>query len=201
MKHITFTIFLNLILIGLLAQCASAPRQPASSPPAAGPAPFATSSSPSAARPLPTAPAPLPLVHGTPSGLVPAAEAPPPPAQQPQPFKHEVRWSGETLSHIASWYTGSGSNWEKIAKANPGLKPLRINIGDKILIPEELVKIRKPMPPDYVKSLAAPTKPSSTRSVPPLKDTGKAELFGPVEVSPPPRASEKTELYGPVEAE
>jgi hypothetical protein len=114
---------------------------------------------------------------------------------------HEVRWSGETLSHIASWYTGSGSNSEKIAEANPGLKPLRINIGDKILIPEGLVKIRKPMPRDHLKSLAAPKKPSSTRSVQPPKDPEKEESFGPVEVLSPPSASEKTELYGPVEVE
>jgi len=146
--------------------------------------------------PVPRQPEPMP----------PAPEAAPRPGPaiktselQPQRYTHEVRWPGETLSHIARWYTSSESNWEKIAEANPGLKPRRIQIGDKILIPQELLKVRKPMPRDYVHSLVAPKRPPSARSVQPSKDPGKEELFGPAELLSPPGADEKTELYGPID--
>ena len=164
-------IFLSLMLVGLLAHCAPVPRQP---------------------EPMPPAPEVAPT-------LAPAIEAPLASELQPQPYTHEVRWPGETLSLIARWYTSSDSNWEKIAEANPGLKPRRIQIGDKIFIPEELLKVRKPMPRDYVHSLAAPNRPPSTRSVQPSKDQGKEELFGPAELLSPPGAAEKSELYGPID--
>jgi hypothetical protein len=166
MRHI---IFLSLMLIGLLANCAPVPTQPEPMPPP-----------PPEAAPRQS----------------PAAEAPPP---QPQAYTHEVRWPGETLSHIARWYTSSESNWEKIAVANPGLKPRRIRIGDKILIPEDLLKVRKPMPRNFVRSLDAPKRPPSARSVQPSKGPGKEELFGPAELLSPPGAAEKTELYGPID--
>jgi len=164
-------IFLSLMLVGLLAHCAPVPRQP---------------------EPMPPAPEAAPR-------LGPAIEAPLASELQPQRYTHEVRWPGETLSHIARWYTSSESNWEKIAEANPGLKPRRIQIGDKILIPQELLKVRKPMPRDYVHSLVAPKRPPSARSGQPSKDPGKEELFGPAELLSPPGAAEKTELYGPID--
>ena len=40
-------------------------------------------------------------------------------------FEHRVKWSGETLSLIAKWYTGSYGNWKAIAQANSGLNPNR----------------------------------------------------------------------------
>jgi hypothetical protein len=163
--------FLSLLLVGLLTHCVSAPRQPGPMPPAPE------------AVPSPTQ----------------AKEEPPPSAPRPQPYVHEVRWPEETLSHIALWYTGSSNNWKKIVEANPGLKRLRINIGDKILIPEELLKVRRPMPRDYVHPLTAPRRPTSSRSLLPSKEPRKEELFGPVELQSPPTASEKDELYGPVE--
>jgi hypothetical protein len=154
---------------------------------------------PPAPPPVRPAPEPLPPAPEAAPGLAPAKEGPLAFEPQPQPYIHEVRWPGETLSHIARWYTGSDSNWEKIAQANPGLKPRRIQIGDKILIPEELLKVRKPIPRDYVHSLTSPKRPPSTRSVQPSKDPGKEELFGPAELLSPPGAAEKTELYGPID--
>jgi hypothetical protein len=164
-------ILLSLFLIGLLSHCISAPRQP---------------------EPVPPAPEAVPSPAQ-------AEEAPLPSEPQPQPYIHEVRWPDETLSHIALWYTGSSNNWEKIVEANPGLNPLRIHIGDKILIPEDLLKVLKPMPRDYVHSLTAPKRPPSTRSLQPSKDPRKEELFGPVELLSPASASEKDGLYGPIE--
>jgi len=164
-------ISLSLILVGLLAHCAPVPRQP---------------------DPMPPAPEAAPR-------LIPAIEAPLVSEPQPQPYIHEVRWPGETLSHIARWHTSSVSNWEKIAEANPGLNPRRIQIGDKILIPEKLLKVRKPMPREYVHSLVAPKRPPSATSVQRFKDPEKAELFGPAELLSPPGAAQKTELYGPID--
>jgi LysM repeat protein len=61
-------------------------------------------------------------------------------------FKHRVKWSGETLSLIARWYTGSYGNWKAIAQANPGLDPNRIAVGDTIKIPPQMMKTKKPLP-------------------------------------------------------
>jgi len=61
-------------------------------------------------------------------------------------FKHTVRWPGETLSLIASWYTGSSRNWRKLAKTNPRLNPNRIKGGNVIMIPPSLLKTRVRLP-------------------------------------------------------
>ena len=61
-------------------------------------------------------------------------------------YKHTVRWPGETLSLIASWYTGSPKNWRKLAAVNPRLNPNRIKSGDVVSIPPSLLKTRVPLP-------------------------------------------------------
>ncbi|UCD79332.1 MAG: LysM peptidoglycan-binding domain-containing protein [Desulfobacterales bacterium] len=61
-------------------------------------------------------------------------------------YKHTVHWPGETLSLIASWYTGSSKNWRKLAAANPRLNPNRIKSGNIIYIPPSLLKTRVPLP-------------------------------------------------------
>jgi hypothetical protein len=61
-------------------------------------------------------------------------------------YKHTVRWSGESLSLIASWYTGTHKNWRKLAEANPRLNPSQIKIGNAIGIPPALLKTRVPLP-------------------------------------------------------
>jgi hypothetical protein len=61
-------------------------------------------------------------------------------------YQHTVRWPGESLSLIASWYTGSSKNWRKLAKANPRLNPNRIKKGNVILIPPALLKTRVALP-------------------------------------------------------
>lgn len=61
-------------------------------------------------------------------------------------FDHRVKWSGETLSLIAKWYTGSYGNWRAIAQANPDLDPNCIAVGDTIHIPPEMMKTKKPLP-------------------------------------------------------
>ena len=61
-------------------------------------------------------------------------------------YKHTVRWPGESLSLIASWYTGSSKNWRKLAKINPRLNPNRIKAGQVIMIPTALLKTRVALP-------------------------------------------------------
>jgi LysM repeat protein len=100
---------------------------------------------------------------------------------EPAPYVHAVRRSGETLIAISRWYTGSTDNWKRLVEVNKGLKPRRIRVGDKILIPEELMKTQQPMPADFMvlktQEIRAPT--TST----PIKptETNRIELFGPIE--------------------
>ena len=61
-------------------------------------------------------------------------------------FEHRVKWSGETLSLIAKWYTGHYGNWKAIARANPGFNPNRIVVGNIIYIPPEMMKTKKSLP-------------------------------------------------------
>ncbi len=135
----------------------------------------------------------------------------PPPSPKEAPFAHKVRWKGETLFHISKWYTGSPYNWKAITAANHGLDPDKIVIGQEIVIPEKLLKNRKPMTPDSIPSFRkkATVAPVASRPVPtpqqqpdsaldtnptspqtaspnpetiPEDDPGDIELFGPVDV-------------------
>ena len=164
-------VFLSLLLVALLSHCVSVPSPPEHAPPPPEPVPAPTE----------------------------AEEPSPPPELQRRYHVHEVRWSGETLSHIALWYTGSAINWGKIAEANPGLKPKSINIGDTILIPEEFLKVREPMPRDHVQSLAAPRQRAPGTSLQPSNGPIEEGLFGPVELLPPSSPPGEPELYGPID--
>jgi hypothetical protein len=92
-------------------------------------------------------------------------------------------WPGESLSHISKWYTGKYANWKMIAKANPGLNPNRIRKGEKILIPQALLKRQKPLPKDFVAKVTA--KPEQTKgemkTETPTTEENLLPLFGPKE--------------------
>jgi hypothetical protein len=144
--------------------------------------------------------APPPEPRETPSGKASGVAAPPAardktPAQaissQPEAdfLSHTVKWKGETLSVIAKWYTESLDNWKKIAEANPGLDPARIAIGSKLLIPDRLLKTRKPMPKKYINEFnirqnieteSPETAPQPDKKTEPDKGP---ELFGPKDFS------------------
>jgi hypothetical protein len=94
-------------------------------------------------------------------------------------YLHTVRWQGETLCLIAQWYTGSWKNWRTLADSNRGINPDRLAIGDKVVIPEELLKTRKPLPRDLVLSLAAKERGQQPSSHP--GETEPLDLFGPKE--------------------
>lgn len=70
---------------------------------------------------------------------------------QPAYYPHIVRFSGETLGIISGWYTGTSKNWERIAAANPGLQPERINIGQQINIPSDILMRDQPLSEEYVR--------------------------------------------------
>ena len=71
-------------------------------------------------------------------------------------FKHQVQYSGESLSLIAKWYTGRYGNWKALAKENPGLNPNRIAVGNIINIPTAMMKSKEPLPHKFVaKSLSS----------------------------------------------
>ena len=109
-------------------------------------------------------------------------------SEKPAYYVHTVRWPGEMLYIISKWYTGKFKNSIAIANANPKLNPNRIFIGNKILIPEALLKTSEPMPKSFVsqfvreeKRKTSPTKPlpQSTSSEP--SEEEEPELFGPRE--------------------
>jgi len=107
--------------------------------------------------------------------------APAPSRPEPRLYVHTVRWPGESLSHIAQWYTGAARNWKGLVEFNPELDPNRIFIGDQIFIPEDLLKTRKPMPRDFLPS--------------PVRNKGAQ----PPPVEQPAKESEEMQLYGPIE--
>ena len=105
-------------------------------------------------------------------------------------YVHRVKWQGEILLIIASWYTGDMNNWKAIAKANPNLNPKKIAIGDKIRIPSALLITRKSMPKSYLtefyaKPKAKPPPPAPAPRPEPPKKKAQPEnekepvLFGP----------------------
>ena len=123
------------------------------------------------------------------------AKAPP----KPSHYYHRVKYSGETLSIIAKWYTGDVENWQALTKANPKLDPDRINVGDKIRIPRKLLNTRRPMTRSFV---VASTKKKQTKSssttpseVKTTKTAKKESESTPPESSP--KEPEVLELFGP----
>lgn len=96
-------------------------------------------------------------------------------------YIHTVRWQGETLSLIARWYTGSWKNWKALADLNRSINPDRLVIGDKVVIPEALLKNRKPLPRDLVLSLAEKEQGGQTTTSPHPEETEPLDLFGPKE--------------------
>jgi hypothetical protein len=105
-----------------------------------------------------------------------------PEAQVSQPQQthlvHTVTYRGETLTHIAAWYTGNGGNWERLIEANPGLNPDRMPLGAVILIPQEMVIQRSPLPRTLL-----PQKPAQNQAPPATRrlDSMERALFGPID--------------------
>ncbi len=114
--------------------------------------------------------------------LLPAETKPQQPAHI-APFVHTVTWPGESLSHISKWYTGKYANWKMIAKANPNLNPNRIRKGEKILIPQALLKRQQPLPKDFIAKVTAKQKETKgeTKTQTATTEENLLPLFGPKE--------------------
>jgi len=193
---------LALILIFIFTGCSYQPL----------PLPPAPEEPPPAVEIKPETPIPEPVTPVTPKPSDLEISTP-----EPHFYLHKVRWPEETLSHIAKWYTGSVKNWKTIAETNPGVDPKKIDVGDTISIPEELLISRKPMPHSFVQPavhkkstpLSPPQKTSTSSRAPKLFEpiesepstieTDSAKLFGPVETPQPFIEPDAAKLFGPRE--
>ena len=177
-----------LLLGGLLGMgCATPGDKTKAPPPPSVEAPLPVPKAPAPPLPevkLPEAPPPAPPAE--------IRESVPPPSPPPVPsgpaekvayFTHTVRFSGESISIIAAWYTGDLENWKTLAPVNTKIDPNRIFIGNKVLIPENLLKTREPMPREFVESFYEKGKlrKKPVKSAPPAtkEKEEEPELFGP----------------------
>ena len=100
-------------------------------------------------------------------------------------FVHTVKWRGESVSIIAGWYTGDIQNWKILKDYNPDINANRILEGNKIRIPEYLMKTKAPMTKEYVDSFYGrhPKKEAGRPAPPPpaasASDADEPALFGP----------------------
>jgi hypothetical protein len=101
-----------------------------------------------------------------------------PTAPQKTHFVHTVKYSGETLSIISKWYTGDVNNWKILANANPHIDYNKMVAGDKISIPENLLKTREPLTKKFIDSFYKEKKPTSKTETPPEKEE-EFDLIGP----------------------
>jgi hypothetical protein len=110
---------------------------------------------------------------------------------------HKVRWTGETISVISQWYTGTQNNWKHIVKVNSDFDPKQMEIGDKILIPIALLKTRKPMPRKYLRTSASKKEPSSSPSVKLPVKSGKEKAAEAKETKRQAAELDEIELFEP----
>ena len=158
------------------------------------PAPASSQPPPATSEPASTPPKTSPPQRSSPP---PGKPAPPPKEAAPLPsekalldetyFTHTVKHGGETISIIAAWYTGDLDNWKVLAEVmtrnNPNADIKRIYVGNKILIPESLLKTRETMSKEFVDSFYKTSKPEKVapKPVPPQAEE-EPKLFGPKEL-------------------
>lgn len=108
------------------------------------------------------------------------------PAGEGTYYIHTIKWSRETVSIIAGWYTGDIQNWRALAEANPDIEVNKVHPGMKIRIPERLMTTKAPMTKEHVDSFYHKAK----------KRTGKMPAGQPK--ADEPKVPEPT-LFGPKE--
>jgi len=127
--------------------------------------------------------------------------------QKKKSFVHTVKYSNESLEIIAAWYTGKGVNVIALANANPNINPNRLLVGNRIYIPKNLLKIRKPMPQEYPKKwtakntkrrkMPAPIRSSKKKSPARASTTISKKKAPPAKASPPAEKDDDLDLFGP----
>jgi hypothetical protein len=98
-------------------------------------------------------------------------------------YAHSVRWSGETMSIIAGWYTGNIRNWKILAEVNPGIKPNRLSVGMTIRIPSHIMKTKTTMPKEHINRLYSNARKRSGKVSAAKTGTDEPTLFGPKKLS------------------
>jgi len=100
------------------------------------------------------------------------------PAPRKTQFVHTVKYSGETLSIISIWYTGDVNNWRILENNNPHIAYNKMAAGDKIFIPEYLLKTREPLTKKFIDSFYKKKEPASkTEALP--ENEEDFDLIGP----------------------
>lgn len=80
---------------------------------------------------------------------------------------HPVRFPGESLSMISSWYTGDQANWERIADYNARYVEGVLHQGETVRIPLALVVRNVILPESYVREFNAQiAEPGATKQTP-----------------------------------
>ena len=110
-----------------------------------------------------------------------------PSVPQKRPFVHVITYSGETLRIISQWYTGDADNWEILSDANPYIDYDKLMPGDKIFIPEYLLRTRNPMTEEYIEAYYKKEKPNENQKK--KKSSSKTETQ--------PEKKEEFDLIGP----
>ncbi|HUJ89554.1 MAG TPA: hypothetical protein VLX12_05100 [Syntrophorhabdales bacterium] len=171
-KKKVYLSIIGLVVMVMLAGCASSSGgKPQQTPPgssAPGPTTGKEPLAPGSPQPRPTGPASIK----------------PKPAPETPYSVHTVKWRGETVSIIAGWYTGDIQNWKVLKEYNPDINSNRIFEGNKIRIPEYMMKTKAPMTKEYVDSFytKSPRKESGKAAPPSAPSTDKGDeptLFGP----------------------
>jgi hypothetical protein len=68
----------------------------------------------------------------------------PPPVDDGSFYVHIVRQSDETFPKILTWYTGTTLSGSLVARFNPYLQQRDVKVGDRVVIPLELVANDQP---------------------------------------------------------
>jgi len=138
------TVVILMLVSAGIASCAKKAQPPvAQGPPALQPVerlepiePVAIG--PPGPRPLapePVAPEPVPAVPV--KGTADQAEAPPEITTKPAQLVTHTIAKNDTLWSLARRYLGDPKRWPEIQKANPGLEPRKLQVGQTIKIPVE----------------------------------------------------------------
>ena len=104
------------------------------------------------------------------------------PISETKYFSHIIKWPGENLTRISLWYTGTIENWTRIQELNSSIDPKRIDIGDTILIPENLLITREPMPMGFRGNGKKKKKPAPESLPKESSTSGENQLFGPIDI-------------------
>ncbi|MCB0324763.1 MAG: LysM peptidoglycan-binding domain-containing protein [Bdellovibrionales bacterium] len=111
---------------------------------------------------------------------------------------HTIRYSGETLSELAQYYTGNAFQWKNLQVLRddqPASNPDRLQVGDRVLIPAAIARRTAPPPKTYFRAASNSSKRKGTRvaAVPQDKSASKTTSARREEPSPAPPSNRSAE--------